>query len=391
MSASRSSRVYASNILGSVVGPLLTNFVILDLATTQMAFVILGACGMGAALALAMADGLSVQVKRMAAAGAVLELGLAAAVSATQAGSGPTQNLMIAKLDVFDASAIKRVVETRQGIVVSYRDEQKGDAIYGGNVYDGRTNVDPRINSNGLNRIIMLQAVAPTPRRVLVIGLSIGSWQYIIGGFPGVERMDVIEINPGYLSLARDYDIQNKSIHDSRVNLIIGDGRKFLRQNPDAKYDLVIMNTTFHWRMYVSLLLSREFLTLVKSHMTPDAILAFNTTGSVDALKTAGAVFPHAYLYDNFAVASETDWRPRLADASAQERLRAIAPSGAPLFASNDGDVIADVLASKRVNDLAAFEGAVGRKGEIVTDRNLITEYRSGELAFWWASGSAGH
>ena len=29
-----------------------------------------------------------------------------------------------------------------------------------------------------------------------MIGLSVGSWQHLIGGFPGVEEMDVVEINP---------------------------------------------------------------------------------------------------------------------------------------------------------------------------------------------------
>jgi spermidine synthase len=370
------SRVYAANILGSVIGPLVTNFVVLEWVTTQMAFIILGAIGMCIAVAIALADRLNSSIKQMVLAGTALAFGLTFVFGAGQASAG-AQNQLIAKLSA-RGGEIRHVVETRQGIVVTYKDDVAGDAVFGGNVYDGRTNIDPRINSNGLNRVIMLQAITPTPRRVLMIGLSVGSWQYIIGGFPDVERMDVVEINPGYIDLARNYDAQNKAIRDPRVNLIIGDGRKFLRQNPDAKYDLVIMNTTWHWRMYVSLLMSREFLSLIKSHMTPEAVLAFNTTESIDALKTAAAVFPHVYRYDNFAVASETDWRVKLADKAAGEKLRLIAPAGKPLFGPRDGDVVADFLDGSHVQTLDEAEIKIGRSGEIITDRNLITEYRYG-------------
>lgn len=371
------SRVYAANILGSVIGPLITNFIVLEWATTQMAFIVLGTLGMAIAVAMAWADRLGAMLKQAAAGGVGIGLALAWVANASQASAGPGQNLMIARLAA-DGSAIRHIVETRQGIVVSYSDDAAGDAVFGGNVYDGRTNVDPRINSNGINRIVMLQAITPAPRRVLMIGLSVGSWQHIIGGFPGVEHMDVVEINPGYVDLARNYDVQDRAIHDPRVNLIIGDGRKFLRQNPDAKYDLVVMNTTWHWRMYVSLLLSREFLTLIKSHMTPDAVLAFNTTESIDAFKTASAVFPHVYRYDNFAVAAETDWRVKLAAPAAAEKLREIAPAGQMLFKSGDNDVIADFLDPHRLKTLGEAEAKAGRAGEIITDRNLITEYRYG-------------
>ena len=44
-------------------------------------------------------------------------------------------------------------------------------------------NVDPRIHSNGINRIVMLQAITPKPHCVLMISLSVGSWQYVIGGW----------------------------------------------------------------------------------------------------------------------------------------------------------------------------------------------------------------
>lgn len=362
------SRVYAANIAGSVLGPLVVNFGLLEIATTQTAFVVIGAAGLALGAAIALANAVEPRVALAAKAGAALGL-LALGASAQAA------NHLVTRL-AKDEDPARHIVETRQGIVATFANAKKGDAVYGGNVYDGRTNVDPRINSNGINRIIMLAALVPKPRRVLVIGLSVGSWQHVLAGFPGVEEMDVVEINPGYIDLARNYDAQRRAIEDPRVRLIIGDGRKFLRQNPDRIYDLVVMNSTWHWRMYATMLLSREFLGMVRAHMTPEAVMTFNTTGSPDVLATAAAVFPHAYLYDNFAVVGQTDWRERLRTPEAMAALKAVSPGGKPMFGPGDDDLIADFLHPRRVRDLAAVKAAAGRPVEIITDRNLLTEYR---------------
>jgi spermidine synthase len=371
------SRVYAANILGSVTGPLVVNFIVLQYTTTQTAFGVLGLVGILLAAALAWRCQIALPARHATVAGGLAGLGMFTASTMALAANPADGNWLISKLAAH-RDPIRHIVETRQGIVVAHKDDANGDIIFGGNVYDGRTNVDPRINSNGIDRIIVLAALVPRPKRVLIIGLSVGSWQHIIGGFPGVEQMDVIEINPGYLDLARHYDVQHKAVNDPRINLIIGDGRKYLRQNPTREYDLVVMNTTWHWRMYVSLLLSREFLTLIRGHMTPDAVLAFNTTGSIDALKTATAVFPHAYLYSSFTVAGFSDWRTRLAGAAAAADLRAIQPAGQPLFGANDDDVIKAFLHPDKTQDLAVGEAKAGRAAEVITDRNLITEYKYG-------------
>jgi spermidine synthase len=98
------------------------------------------------------------------------------------------------------------------------------------------------------------------------------------------------------------------------------------------KYDLVVMNTTYYWRAYASLLLSKDFLEIVRSHMTADAVLTYNTTGLPDVLNTASAVFPHAHLYDSFAVCGFSDWRQRLRDPESATRISRIRPLNSALI-----------------------------------------------------------
>ena len=60
--------------------------------------------------------------------------------------------------------------------------------------------------------------------------------------------------------------------------------------------------------------------------------MAYNTTGSPDALKTATAVFPHAYLYDSFAVCGDFDWRAKLDEKGSVSELLKIRPQGKSIF-----------------------------------------------------------
>ena len=128
-------------------------------------------------------------------------------------------------------------------------------------------------------------------------------------------------------NLINDYEKQSAALNDPRIHLHIGDGRRFLIFKPPQSYDLVIMNTTYHWRAYASMLLSKEFLTLARD-ADVRRMVAFNTTGSPDALNTASSVFRFAYLYHNFAICADFDWCPALDDPASVEELLSIKPQG---------------------------------------------------------------
>jgi hypothetical protein len=180
----------------------------------------------------------------------------------------------------------------------------------------------------------------------------------------------------------KDYPEQRRALADPRVNLTIGDGRKFLRSHPQGAYDLVVMNTTWHWRAYTSLLLSSEFLSLVRTRMAPGALLAYNSTESPDALSTAASVFPYAYLYDNFVIAADFDWRARLDALGAMDELRRIRPEGKPLFSPADESLMRYFLSRERTTTVEQVAAKARRPLEIITDRNLITECKYGRPLF---------
>lgn len=364
------SRVYVANIMGATLGPLFTGFVLLSLLTTQQCFIV---CALLTFL-------LALYCLQTLIRPAILLAGTAPLLLLFVGLLSLNSHLLIAKASA-TLPDLRRVIENQYGIITIYKDAKYGDIIAGGNVYDGRTNLDPVLNSNGLNRVIVLSALHANPEKVLMIGLSIGSWLKIVTSFPGVKQIDVMEINPGYLQAMQDYPRQLSALDDTRVHVYWDDGRRWLKAHPEVKYDMIIMNTTYHWRAYTSALLSQEFLTLVRKHMNTNAVMTYNTTESLDAFKTATRVFKHAYLYGNFVIAADFDWRKKLNTPAAAKTLSALMLDGKPLFPKHSDKVIQAFLTQTLIPlaAIAPLYEVLGRQVEVITDRNLISEYKYGK------------
>lgn len=365
------AKIYAMNILGATLGPLFTGQLLLNWLTLQQAFAIF-AC-------FAFFMSFFCFLKKIS----PLFLCSSTLVAAYIFGWGFSGNAhwLIAAVDPSRQWLIK-IIENAHGIITIYRGGKQGDIIAGGNVYDGRTNLDPTIQSNAINRVIVLSALHDQPRRILMIGLSIGTWLKIVTAFPNVDAIDVVEINPGYIEAIANYPIQQSALHDPRVHLYLDDGRRWLKAHPQKKYDIIIANTTFYWRAYSTNLLSYEFFSLLKQHMNHRAILAFNTTYSLDAAYTAATLFNHAYLYQNFMIAADFDWREKMHSQDAVRKLMNLQLDQQFLFSRDQQSLVEDFLhlPLRKVTILPAQYQSFGRHIELVTDANLITEYQYGKV-----------
>jgi SAM-dependent methyltransferase len=262
---------------------------------------------------------------------------------------------------------------TRHGIIHTAK-ALRGETIFGGNVYDGLTTVNADRNGNRLDRVYMLGLVMPSPSHVLVVGLSGGAWLKALTGFPGVANVDVVEINPAYLDLIRQRPEVSGLLNDPRVHVHIDDGRRWLTRHPEARFDAIVENMTFHWRANAGTLLSREYLSLCKDHLNPGGVMLLNTTGSFDVAATVRAVFPFAYRYVNFVYASDHPLTVAL------DRLWAIQrPDGAPFKSEGvAGNSVVTRLMAARLEPVDELLARYGVDAEIITDDNLISEYKHG-------------
>jgi hypothetical protein len=111
------------------------------------------------------------------------------------------QGTLVFASDPAAKTPFAHVLENRNGVIAV----TPHGAIFGGGVYDGFFNVDPVTDVNMVIRAYALTAFHLAPKRMLMIGLSSGSWGQIYANHPQVESLDIFEINPGYLRLIAQY------------------------------------------------------------------------------------------------------------------------------------------------------------------------------------------
>jgi spermidine synthase len=229
-------------------------------------------------------------------------------------------------------------------------------------------------------------SMRPDVREVFMVGLASGSWARVVAAFPSLRRLTIVEINPGYLELLRRYPGGAELLANPKVHIVIDDARRWLQRHQDARFDLVVQNTTWHWRGHITNLLSREYLELVRAHLTPGGMFYFNTTFSPHAQKTAITVFPHAWRVGGFVAVSDA---PIAFDKARWGGfLTSFRIDGRPLLdlsAARDRAVLEDLLA-----DIDAIDATKPNTGfetrdhmaarlapyELVTDDNMIVEWQ---------------
>ena len=375
----RLSYVYFANIVGACAGSLLTGFVLMDVWTTETIALFLAIAGLV----------LVFPILRSGASRRRVIIALAASAAAAAAFVATTPALfdrLYEKLqykDVYRGQRFAHLVENRHG-VVSVTDS---GVTFGGGAYDGRVSVSLMNDENGIERAYAVSALHPNPRNVLMIGLSTGAWAQAIINSPFVDSMTVVEINPGYLPIIRDYPQVESVLRNPKIRIIIDDGRRWMVHNPDRKFDFIVSNTMIHFRANSTNLLSREFLQLIRSHLNEGGVFLYNTTFSQDAIKTALTEFKYGMRVENFMAVSD---KPLVFDSVRWNKVLAeYTIDGKPVLDLNRPDERA------RFDTLMAFATSASRpprgfglesresllarmpRARVVTDDNMLPEWHT--------------
>jgi spermidine synthase len=365
------SYLYLANIVGSALGSLLVGFVLMDFWPLRAIVVLLALLGIAVAAAL---------LRRGAA--IAVAAGLAAAILLS---ANPLFAEIYEKLQYKAAYAPGRpftdVVETRSGVVTVDRE----GTVYGGGRYDGML-LTGLTEGDSVLRPYSIGYFHPAPRNVLIIGMAAGAWAQVVANHPQVERLTVVEINPGYLTVIARYPSVAPLLSNPKVAIAIDDARRWLVRNPRRRFDMIFMDTTSHWRANITNLLSREFLTLARGHLNPGGVLYYNTTHSPEAQATALEVFPYAYRFGRFLAVSQS---PIAVD---KERWRRILTGyrldGEPVFDLSNADDrtrLDEVLAYADTLQVPAYDESGMEDRErirrrvtghrVITDGNMASEW----------------
>jgi spermidine synthase len=298
-SGMRTALLYLANILGAATGTILIGFVLMD--RIGLAEIAAGLVMAGLACALLLAAALPIPPREKCAhAGLALVVAVFAALLIPSLSTRVFETLQWK--GAAEAKPFVKTIENRSGVITV----DSTGAVYGNGMYDGRFNTDLRHDFNGILRPYALSLFHPGPRRVLMIGLSSGSWAQVIASNPEVESLTIVEINPGYMTLIAGEPEVASLLKNPKVTIITDDGRRWLRLNGDRKFDAIVSNTTWHFRANISNLLSGEFLAMVRDHLDAGGVFFYNTTDSSRVQRTACLAFADGARFTNHMVASMT-------------------------------------------------------------------------------------
>ncbi len=142
-------------------------------------------------------------------------------------------------------------------------------------------------------------ALHSNPRRALVIGLGTGSTAGWLAAVPSMERVDVVELEPAILRVARDCaKVNHDVLSNPRVRIWIGDAREWLLASRE-KYDVIFSEPSNPYRAGISSLFTADFYRAARSRLAPGGIfLQWLQAYEVDSgtvltvYATLGSVFP---------------------------------------------------------------------------------------------------
>jgi spermidine synthase len=339
--------VYGVSTLGSMIGAVLTGFLLLpSFAVTTLlnacAAFLLAIGGIGLVLARAPLGG-----------GAALVLAGLAAVGTVRGPSLPRNVLYVG--NSFHGEL--KVIDTPVHRVLLI------DGVDNGFV--DRASMEPR--APYIASFDYLPAARPEARRALCIGLG-------AGGVPrafhrrGIAT-DVVEIDPEIARLAREW-----LGFPADIPVIVEDGRTYVERTTE-RYDFVVLDA-FHAETHPVHLFTREFFTRVDGVLSAGGILAINMAGIPDGEGSAAWRSVHRTLAERFAHV-RVFATPTPPNASTRVTNLFILASQAPL-PTPAGDPTLAMLATTEIS-VPRDEGAV----VLTDDYNPVDDLHRAALVGW--------
>jgi spermidine synthase len=201
------------------------------------------------------------------------------------------------------ANAMRRAIvweaEGRESSVAI--DNEAGVAFVVNGKIDGNARSDaPTQVMSGLIGAI----VHPDVKKALVVGLGTGSTAGWLGALPHAERVDVAELEPAILHVAKECAPVNRAVLDNpKVHIFVGDAREMLLTTRE-RYDVIFSEPSNPYRAGISSLFTQEFYRAAAERLDEGGLfLQWVQAYSVDAqtvrsvIATVQSVFPSVEMW----------------------------------------------------------------------------------------------
>ena len=312
---------YALNTIGSILGAVLTGFVLVVVLGTQ-ATLRLGLVVNGlAALALAglaargVAEGSAedrrLRVRVLSAAG----LGTLALVAAAAAPGWSTRLIdlgpTIYARQRMDGPARERFLTHRGVRQLAFREGANATV----SVWEGESGRSLRVNGkvDGSDRGDMdtqvMLGLGPAVARVgaasaLVIGYGTGVTAHVLAEVPSVRRLKVVEIEPSVVQMDSFFlDVNGSVLSRPDVRVVIDDARSAFQLDRE-RYDVIVSEPSNPWVAGVATLYTPEFFRIARARLSDDGVFSqwiqlYQLPLPIVAgiVRNLREVFPHVHVW----------------------------------------------------------------------------------------------
>ena len=325
----RTGRLLFANVVGNVVGTLVTGFVLLDRLGSSGTLRLLA--GLLVGLGLVGAARATTNVRRAALAAGAL------AVAGAQLAVFPSNDGMWALLHSSPRDGFVVVEERACLDALVPREAAKVDLLYVNGASQNGFPYDDFHVLIGLTPTL----VHPEPEDALAIGLGVGATTFGLALDPRLDDVETVEICGGQVDILRHMAERGDSpesaalLDDPRVDIVVADGRKHLLRAEEASLDVVVVDTLRPQSGYSGNLYSHEFYELVASRLAEGGVFA-QWIPTDRTLQTMQETFDHLLLFDvptyfgsRFALASQSPLpfdRPRVLAELATAELETLPP-----------------------------------------------------------------
>ena len=310
-------RAYFANTLGSILGSVLTGFVLIHVLGSERTLVLGVLVNAGAAAGIVWwlarrrgGSGIPPAIERIPLLLAALALVVALATpgwSPRVLDRGPTiygrEKMDARQLDSFLRGVGAEQLSFEEGWNAAVSVWRNGGSTW--LKTNGKADASSLGDMNTQVLVGLLPALAhPHPHRAFVVGFGSGVSVRTLADAPGVERVDVAEIEGAVLRASRFFtDVNRDVLHDPKVHIIEDDARSAL-QLAREPYDVIASEPSNPWIAGIASLFTADYFRIAAGRLAPDGVLAqWLQTYKVPVglvavvVRNVRAVFPHVQIW----------------------------------------------------------------------------------------------
>ena len=189
--------------------------------------------------------------------------------------------------------------EGRESSIALVRDDDLGLIVNGKSDGSARSDAGTQVMAGMIAALLH-----PQPRTAMIVGLGTGTTAGWLAAVPSMQRVDVVELEPAVIRMARQYAPVNRDALDNpKVHVQAGDARETLLVSR-ARFDIIFSEPSNPYRAGVASLYTREFYEAAGARLERGGIFAqWVQTYSIDAqtartiYATLTAVFPYVQTW----------------------------------------------------------------------------------------------